>query len=253
MNAESQRTFRYVLSAGRTGTVFLSRLLNRKLDGVTAVHEPAETRYQMMLANLRNQYGLGRSMLKSIFEPARTLRMQSARGAYVEINPFLCPMTDLLPKPDHALRVVHIVRDPATWAASITTHKASMRFRPFIDYVPFARPNPSPRPPGWRQLGEYERALWRWTWCNDRIGQLRSECEAYAFVRYEDLFTNGYSSRSEALEKIGTTLALPGTLEADCDEFRIRENASAASTTNVNQQAAAEICGRLARSYGYEY
>jgi len=252
MRADAQ-PLRYVLSAGRTGTVFLQRLVGDHLDGVTVVHEPAATRYLMILANLRNDWGIGGSALKWLFEWARSRRISAGPGIYVEINPFLCAMTDLLPKPGHGLRIVHMVRDPATWAVSITTFKASTRFRHGIKYVPFAKPYPVPRPEGWQRLNEYERSLWRWNWCNERIGQLEANSEAYALVRYEDLFAPNSSVRSAAFETLVTTLDLPGQLEPAPDELRVRANAWDGDGLGIDRQSAARICGKLARAYGYAY
>jgi len=246
-------TFRYVLSAGRTGTVFLERLMNRKLEGVDARHEPASTRYQMMLANLRNDWGLGRRLLAWLFEMARARRIAAASPCYVEINPFLCPMTDLLPREGHALRVVHVVRDPTDWAGSISSFKASNRFRKLIDPVPFAKPYPAPRPKGWGGMGEYERALWRWNWCNTRIAMLRDACEAYALVRYEDLFSPDEATRLDVLRVIGETLALPRPLIADATDTALRENAFSAPNRILDREAARRISGDLAREYGYDY
>jgi hypothetical protein len=251
----SDDTLRYVLSAGRTGTVFLERLINEQLDGVVACHEPAATRYQMILANVRNDLGLGSGLLKRIFESSRRRRVERAGGIYVEINPFLSPMTDLLSGSGSGcgLRIVHMVRDPASWAVSISTFKASTRFRRLIDYVPFAKPYPAPRPKGWGALGEYERALWRWRWCNERISSLHSTATAYSLVRYEDLFSGKAELETEALGKIAQTLGLPGDLVATDDAMSARANPSKGSGPDIDLSATRRICGDLARTYGYAY
>jgi hypothetical protein len=253
VTAPKAPTLRYVLSAGRTGTVFLERLINGRLAGATAAHEPAATRYQMMLANLRNDWGLGGGHLKRIFERSRDRRLNAAGGVYVEINPFLCAMTDLLPRPGSPLRIVHMVRDPASWAASITTFKASNRFRGVIDHIPFAKPYPAPRPRGWRDLDAYERALWRWNWCNRRVGDLSPLAEAYAVVRYEDLFSATDEARARALSTIAATLGLPGQLEFRPGDMDVRANASDGDGPGMDREAARRICGELARGYGYDY
>lgn len=244
---------RYVLSAGRTGTVFLARLLNSQ-PGIVAAHEPDSSRYQMMLANLRNDWGAGGGMLKRWFERSRARRIEAAGGrAYVEINPFLCPMTDLLPMPGHQLKIVHMVRDPATWAVSIIAHKASERFREIIDYVPFGKPYPVPRPTGWNKLESYERALWRWNWCNSRIGELQSVSEAFAVVRYEDLFAQERELRAAALHSIVKTLDLPDSTSVNGDGMGDRANASSSEGVELDRSTPSRICGALARTYGYDY
>ncbi len=56
--AHADRPLYYVLSAGRTGTVFLENLVKTHCPGVRIEHEPSPTRYLMMLGNLRNDFGL---------------------------------------------------------------------------------------------------------------------------------------------------------------------------------------------------
>jgi len=247
------RPLRYVLSAGRTGTVFLESFLAQQLSGVTAVHEPSETRWQMMLANLRNDWGLAGGLLRPLFQRSRSRREAAVAGDYVELNPFLCAMTDLLPWPGRELRVVHMVRDPASWALSIASFKASSAFRPIIDLVPFAKPYPAPRPEGWSRLSEYERALWRWNWCNERILELRGACTVYTLIRYEDLFGPDRGETTAALSKICETLALPIPESFDLTSLETRLNPKPASELVIDQDAAARISGDLAGRLGYAY
>lgn len=244
---------RYVLSAGRTGTVFLEHFLNRHFPGVTAEHEPRVTRTQMMLANLRNDTGFGGTLLARWFTAARARREAAAPGNYVELNPFLCAMTDLLPAPGRSLRVVHMVRDPADWSLSMTSFKASKAFRPFIDLVPFAKPYPSPRPADWTALDAYEKGLWRWNWCNSRIAALRPLCAAYVVVRYEDLFSGDEDRARDELRRIRTALALADPGPLDLSDMRRKVNPRPETGLSADREAAARICGALARDHGYAY
>jgi hypothetical protein len=245
------RPWRYVLSAGRTGTVFLESFLNRNCPGVAAVHEPFPTREQMMLANLRNDFGLGGSLLAWHFNRSRRARDEFHAGAYVEINPFLCAMTDLLPDPARPLRIVHMVRDPASWAVSMTAFKASARFRGVIDYVPFAKPYPSPRPPGWSSLPEIEKALWRWTWCNSRIRSLREATPHYCLIRYEDLFKADDAGRAGLLASVVETLGLDCTGPFNGADFAERQNPAPSVVAPPSMDAVRRICGTLAGELGY--
>lgn len=244
------RPWRYILSAGRTGTMFLEAFLNDQCAGVTAEHEPSPTREQMMLANLRNDWGIGGGLLAWHFRKSRLKRDAAHPGTYVEINPFLCAMTDLLPDPARALRIVHMVREPASWAVSMTAFKASTRFRHVIDYVPFAKPYPSPRPEGWSSLPEIEKALWRWHWCNSRIRALKEATPHYCLVRYEDLFAGG-EARSAILADVVRTLDLDVTGPFDAAPFSERRNPAPGAVAPPRSEAVARICGPLARDLGY--
>lgn len=245
---------RYVLSAGRTGTVFLEKLFGLVASGVTAVHEPSSARYQMMLANFRNDWRIGHAVLESWFQRSRLAREAAVSGTYVELNPFLCPMTDLLPERGRRLHVVHMVREPAGWARSITTFKASRKFRGVVDYVPFAKPYPSPRPARWQDLDDYERALWRWNWCNERILAIREQCDDYALVRYEDLFSSSPATRQDAISTIFQTLALGPTpvVEQTSMNERVNPAPDKGEIIDPDGAVAREICGLLARRFGYD-
>ncbi len=243
---------RYILSAGRTGTVFFERLITEQFGTGAAKHEPASTRYQMMLANFRNDTGLGKKLLKRVFENSRASRIgQRPDALYVEINPFLCALTDLIPSPANPLRVVHMVREPADWAASMTTFRASSKFRHVIDFIPFAKPYPSPRPDGWARMDELERALWRWKWCNSRIGALEAHCEAYALLRYEDIFSTTFEVAERSIGLMSETLGLPKPLSIAPSQLQVRANPSTGRIAKPSRETTARVCGDLAQKYGY--
>src|SRR6056297_795110 len=156
MTAGAERPLHYVLSAGRTGTMFLERLVQTYCEGVTVKHEPSPSRRLLLLGNLRNDTGLLSGVVGRMAARHR-VRRHDGPNPFIEINPFLCPVTDLLPQPGRPLRVVHMVRAPGDWARSIVTFKASDRYRALVDWVPFAKPYPAPRPEGWGGLSEFEQ------------------------------------------------------------------------------------------------
>ncbi len=245
----------FILSAGRTGTVFLSQLLQQLSPGSLTLHEPFPARYELVLANLRNGTGLGGGLLRWLFKRARQRRLRGLgrHGSYIELNPLLCPLTDLLPELEIPLHVVHLVREPASWARSIVSFGASKHFRAIIDFVPFAKPYPVPRPDGWAALGELERALWRWRYCNEQILALRSRCDSYIIVRYEDLFSADAAQRQAALR--GLFSQLPETLEGDLSivdtSTRVNSAPRFLATAGISDTALRAICGDLMATFGY--
>ena len=245
----------FVLSAGRTGTVFLTHLLEQHFPETFAVHEPFPARYELMLANLRNDTGLGGSLLRRFFRGVRDRRLEGLRPdqPYIELNPMLCPLCDLLPDLGQPFSVVHLVRQPLSWADSIASFRASKPFRPLIRFVPFSKPYPQPRPQGWTRLNELERALWRWRFCNEQIRMLRPHAQAYSVLRYEDLFSGDAKRREASLAEflyllpIGFDGRLP---EAD---FGTRANPKPASARPlpVDKARVETICGELMSDFGY--
>lgn len=249
----------FILSPSRTGTVFLAHALRERFPDAVWVHEPWPARAEVMLGNLRNDWGVGGRLLGWLFRYLRSHRFQSAgksadSGRYIEINPMLCPITDLLPTLDIPLHVVHLVRDPRTWVRSILAFKASGYRRYLIDYIPFATPYPSPRPAGWNRLTPPERALWRWTHCNRRILNIKSQCARYRLVRYEDLFSPTADVRHTALAALLETLGLPEPSDLSWFQTQERKNPAPASPykhLELDETAVTTICGDLLDEFGY--
>ena len=250
MSAETGMPLLYVLSAGRTGTMFLERLLLTYCDDVIAGHEPKPSRLLLFLGNLRNDTGLLSGAVERLAELHRA-RLHDGPKPFVEINPFLCPITDLLPQQGRPLRVLHMVRSPGDWAKSIMTFKASDRYRALVDWVPFAKPYPAPRPAGWSGLSEFEKALHRWTWCNARIRALQSEADRYAVVRSEDVFSGDENRRDRAVQSIFETLGLDPPNRIDPEFMNQKVNPAPASKEWQDTGAIRRICGELAETLGY--
>ncbi len=252
---EGQRAC-FVLSAGRTGTVFLANLLQQHFPEAVTVHEPFPARYEFLLANLRNRIGIGDGLLRWLFTTARRRRLNGRSGgrSYIELNPLLCPLTDQLAALPIPLHVVHLVREPVSWARSICAFGASERYRAMIDFVPFAKPLPQPLPAGWSGLGELERALWRWRFCNQRILRLRPNSRSYAIVRYEDLFASDSDRRAAALRDLLGRLPVDFHGEAFFVDTSVRANPAPPATVAETLDAAKvrAICGELMATFGYD-
>ena len=231
--------------------MFLERLIRHHCPGVATAHEPGGSRYLMMMGNLRNDTGLLSGMTRRLVRRHQAA-FHDRPGGFVEINPFLCAVTDLLPDPGRPLRVVHMVRHPAEWSRSMTTFKASARYRHVIDFVPFAKPYPAPRPDGWHRLSAYEKGLYRWNWCNARIADLAGLAERYARVRAEDVFAADPARREGAVGTVFETLGLAQPERLDTALFAEKVNPRPAGAAPPDAAAAARISGALARSYGYE-
>ena len=147
---------------------------------------------------------------------------------------------------------MHLVREPGSWARSITAFRASKYFRPLIDFVPLAKPFPHPRPAGWSRLSELERALWRWRFCNERILALRPHCQSYAIVRYEDLFSTSPNQRGVALHSLLNHLPIDFDGDVSSIDMSTSVNPAPRATLGTLDKAAIRtICGDLMPVFGY--
>lgn len=241
----------FILSAGRTGTVFLTDLLTKSLPKALVVHEPFPARYELVLGNFRNATGFGDAVLRRMFLRSRSERMRQA--GYVEINPLLCPITDLLLLLPVPLNIIHVVREPISWSQSIAAFRSSAGVRHVIDYIPFAKPYPSSRPKNWSELAEVDRALWRWNFCNERIAGLKPHAQRYALLRYEDLFSDDLALRQSALDSIAGVLPMrwEGKVTAETMMQRKNPRPSDKGQAKPNRALARTLCGDLASQFGY--
>ncbi len=242
----------FVLSAGRTGTVFLADLLSRCFPDEAVEHEPFPSRYELVLGNMSNDLHVGRTLARSVFLKARRQRLDSLRDGqrYIEINPLLCPIIDFLPDLNRPLNVLHLVREPTAWVRSITAFRASKNIRPFFDLIPFNSPYPAPRPTGWRGLPHVERQLWRWRFCNEAILRHRDAFATYDLVRYEDLFSDDRSTRDKAIQTVFNTLQVDRVSIDDAFSTRVNP-APKRKLAEVSAASVHEVCGDLMQRFGY--
>ncbi|MBX2801761.1 MAG: hypothetical protein KTR31_29045 [Myxococcales bacterium] len=243
----------FVLSAGRTGTVFLTQTLPRHVGQLHCVHEPMGSRSLLMAANLRNLWGVGDGWVRDRFRSGLRRRLEAvpAGHRYVEVNPMMCALTDELAQLP-ALSVVHLVREPTSWVRSIRAFRASGVRRHLIDHTPLANPYPAPRPPGWLLTSQVERALWRWRFCNEQIEALAPHCARYVRLRHEDLFSGSRDARSAALLTLLDVLQRPAP--ADLTPLLQAPPANRAPSrrpVTIDPARVAEICGPVARRMGY--
>ena len=61
----------FVLSTGRTGTVYLTQLLNAQAGRLIAKHEPPYSRAAFVLANMFNYHGWGRKHILRFYVARR--------------------------------------------------------------------------------------------------------------------------------------------------------------------------------------
>lgn len=246
----------FVLSAGRTGTVFLTRTLPAHVPGLHCVHEPPGSRGTLVLGNLRNLAGSGTAAVRRRFRAGLEARLAAVPPGhrYVEINPMLCPVTDLVAElaAERPVALVHLVREPASWVRSIRAFRASGRWRHVIDHLPLGTPFPVPRPRGWLATDQTSRALWRWRYCNEQILALHERVGRSTVVRHEDLFAADADARRVALLRLLEGLGVPAPAALDpLLDAPPANPAPAAAPVDVDPADVQRICGPVMAALGY--
>ena len=240
----------YVLSAGRTGTVFLTRTLPAHVPGIHAIHEAPGSRMTLILGNIALAVGRGdRWLLRRLHHQ---LDRPSPGAVDLQINPMLVPVTHLLPSLG-PVRLVHMVRHPASWVRSIRAFRASGFRRHLIDHVPFGTPFPWPRPTNWSSLNPTQQALWRWRHCNERIEALAQDAAFAERIRYEDLFRADRATREATLKRLLVAIDRPAPPDlTPLLDAPVENPAPQQAPVEVDPADVDAICGPMLERYGYD-
>ncbi len=227
----------FVLSTGRTGTTFLTEFLRRHYSDIACLQEPGVGWLTNVCSNLRAEKRLPAASLpvlrRQFFRARNTLVRSKEVEKYIEINPFLYGMGDLLNAWLKEPRILHMIRSPWTCIPSL------MRFKPrgwrrFFVHAPFWNLNvekAKARGKGslhWSSLSWMEKKAWQWVYINEMIGSYRRLNGKYHVARYEDLFSSDRGLRYKTLLGIVDFFGLKEPAAFDESMFQIRVNPRAA-------------------------
>lgn len=249
----------FVLSTGRTGTVFIAKKLSQLFPDILTVHEPGMSRYQYLLGNFSRQWPIVTPFLHRWFWFSRPEIHNNREGypqGYIEINPFLSSFSDVLTELEVPLRIVHVVRHPYTWISSISDFKASGYRKTFINYLPYNEPVPR----GGNAKNHFERLAWRWRLYNENIVRLKKEATSFSQVKYENLFGDDPANAADTFGEILKTFELEEIVHDRFGETK-KENANPnpKGTISLNERLAPlelerirNIVSPMAMQLGYE-
>ncbi len=251
-----------IISTGRTGTNFLSKLFNEFYsDCVDAYHERGASRPMQILTNFYFSRLLPKSFLRRAWDVLKGWEVAECRKDFhIDSNCFLYGFVPTFPDLYPNLKVIHIVRDPRTYVASHLNYAREDAGSFIANYlVPFWQPSPflTREMPLTKigKLSRMERYAWIWRFKNQHMASLENSSALYLRIKFEDLF---HSSNPEtAMDAILDFIGLPH-ISGMSDRFQRAENqASRKKFTewqNWNQQQCAvldAICGEHMQHYGY--
>lgn len=183
----------FILSSGRTGTVFLYNVLSQ-LPGITAKHERL-TRiiriYQNMVVQGKRINILDQLLLACFTRPLSKL---DANIHHYEINPTVKAHIDKLYHQFPQATYIHIVRDPRSHVASGINWVSDKPINAFFKQkIPFWSPKPSPYQLGQdRESKIFEMALLNWMQSNRNFLELKQKTSNYFILKFEDMVQNPY-------------------------------------------------------------
>jgi hypothetical protein len=250
-----------IISTGRTGTIFLSRLFGDLYPQVSSYHERGASRPIQILTNLHFAHLFPKSGLKHAWRLLKGREIETCKKPFhMDANCFLYGLVALAPELYPDLKVIHIVRDPRTY---LTSHLNFSRQKgtSFIGnyLVPFWQPNPFlvGEIPWSRffRLSRFERYCWIWDFKNRVMASLEDTSTSYLRIRFEDIF--GAKNPGGVFAQITNFIGLPSIKEID---DRFREPVNAATKTVFDDWHAwspklcaqlQSVCGERMKRFGY--
>jgi len=250
-----------IISTGRTGTIFFSRLFKDLYPQVASYHERGVSRPIQILTNLYFAHLVPKGAINAAWRLWKGSEIKNCEKPFhLDANCFLYGLAALSPDLYPGLRVIHIVRDPRSY---VTSHLNFSRQKgtSFVanHLIPFWQPNPfligevAFREALW--FSRFERYCWIWDFKNRIMASLEGTQTPYLRLRFEDIFNA--PQPEQVFARMTDFIGLPrfaGIRE------RFQDPANAAAKTvfpewqhwNPAQCARLQaLCGERMRLFGY--
>ncbi|MBN1996433.1 sulfotransferase domain-containing protein, partial [candidate division KSB1 bacterium] len=225
----------FIVSGGRTGTAFFTKLFNTSSNLTSAYHEPENIDYFNLteiktkskhfglcnltvrklcgrwgITNLSNQRMAGKISVteaaQKLLDQRRTFIEGQDAEIYVESSYHFYGLIDIIPLIFENYKIVYIVRDPRDWVRS---HMDKKEWYHFTNPATLFGTRISPRLIGdtrytaqWKSMDRFEKLCWAWQMINsyalDMIKKTGSENIQY--MRFEDIFAAG--NKKEKMEQL---------------------------------------------------
>jgi hypothetical protein len=237
-----------IISTGRTGTIFFSRLFRDLYPQVASYHERGLSRPIQILTNLHFAHLFPKSGLDAAWRLLKGKEIETCRKPFhLDANCFLYGLAALSPHLYPDLRVIHIVRDPRSY---VTSHLnfARQNGSSFIanHLIPFWQPNPfligEISLARARDFTRFDRFCWIWDFKNRVMASLEGSQTPYLRLRFEDIFNT--QQPEQAFGQMTDFIGLP-RLTGIGDRFSDPANASSRTLFPEWQHWTSAQCTRL--------
>lgn len=240
------RTF--ILSTGRTGTLYLAQALDKANPGLSAMHETPGSRALNVLAGMVLSGLPVGGMLNRHWRRV----FSSKPDTFVESNNMVWAALAMSSDLRRTDRVVQVIRDPRTYVVS-HGRLAKMRWKSAMaNWTPFWQPGSSILE-NFFSNGSFRRYCIAWKTKNEYIRERYRECSYYC-LRYEDIFSGDSAVRNATWRDLAafTGLNIPENPGLKTDRVNSTSGGAHWDSWPWEKMSILEdICGELAREYGY--
>lgn len=251
-------TIGFILSTARTGTKTLAEGLAG--DEITSSHQPPFSRLLTIASNYYLHGWLPRQVLDWLIMRVREPQILAVTTRhYLQVYALDYMPAKIISEKYSNVYVIHIIRDPRTFVPSYLNWMHT-RVKSFIANKLVVGWHPSGMFVGefawneWRQMGEFERVCWHWSYKNRLLEHLFGDDEQYMRVRFEDLFL---ASDTNTLRNVVAFLGISyrDRFSALVEQRKNRSQKTYCAPWSewqpARQQTLLDICGAHMEHYGY--
>lgn len=168
----------FIVSTGRTGTLTLTRIINRHVGDAWSLHEPKPAFRRRSRRLLREGYGKQDALY--FLSTRRSRQALRAERWYVEANHNLFSAIPMIRSVLPEAVIVHVIRDGRDIVTSWLNRFSYIRT---LSVTPEDRPG-DPASGSWSEWNPLQKTAWYWVMVNDVIHAAGPALT----LRFEDLF-----------------------------------------------------------------
>jgi len=244
-----QRKLFLITSTGRTGTTWLAKFLNKRVNDLCVMHEPVPNEDCFHKIAIMNPAEAEKYLLDFRFGEIALRCVANKATIYGEVNSKLRRHITSFKKYFPDMKIIHIIRDGRDVVRSVMSRNAyTNKDKNYHDFIP---PISDIHPHKWSRFTRFEKVCWLWTYENSYMRR-----HADLTVRFEDSISNYAVFESMLLTALGMRL----NLEQEWMEL-IRTPKNVTKTflfpewpewSQSNKNVFIELCGEEMKRYSYE-
>jgi len=184
----------FVVSTGRTGTLFLAEYFQNNYDHVIALHEPFPSYVTAWCANAYLAGALPKWALTASYHLERDhilRRITPQTRLYLDATWWLSSFLDVLDRLADDPVIFHVVRDPREFVRSAHNKGSHSGWKRLVNMtVPYTYP-PVRRVSGSRRVSSVGKSAAKWVLINQYIADHAKRYPHYHLIKFEDIFGEG--------------------------------------------------------------
>lgn len=201
MSWELNKELTFILSTGRTGTMFFQDYINSTCQGFKCLHEPKPSRRFIFLSNLFQAGKISPKRFTDIYFRSRKNLFHSLKeNKYIESSNFMSGGVFALNQYIDDIKIIHLVRHPQSYVKSHFDYGYWKGYKQFVRRViPYSVEN---LPLTFKEKQNPMLVLFsRWKVINNMLGKYK-KTNNYLLVRFEDIFKSDEEKASKKLNEI---------------------------------------------------